>query len=142
MLNLQTQGVLTQPIYILWVEPYLTGGHLLYFPPGHGIDYSSLFETGYYRYNIVDVEEYKKPDNRMLLREAGCQTSYAPYSQEYVTLFLSKIFPELRCLIRNPSTDACAFSLLINHDAIRQQKLKRSNFAMDILEGEIVRTKL
>ena len=142
LLDLQAGGVLTRPIIIIWVEPYLTGGHLLYFPCGHGIDYVSLYDNGYYKYNVVGMADYRKPDNQMLLKEAGCQTSYAPYSQEYVTLFLSRLFPELRSLIRAPSPDAWAFTWLGNDEAIKQQKFSLSTFASGIKEGELIKTKL
>jgi hypothetical protein len=140
LIELQRQGVLTRAIFILWVEPYLAGGHLLYFPPSHAIDYSALFEDGYYIYNVVATSEYRKPSNRMLLKEAGCQTSYVPYSQEYVTLFLSRVLPELRSLLRIPSAEAWAFTWLGNEDALQQQGLAKSKFASGMAEGDLTKT--
>ncbi|GAA4366189.1 hypothetical protein GCM10023185_37160 [Hymenobacter saemangeumensis] len=142
LVELQAQGILTRPIFILWVEPYLAGGHFLYFPPGHTVNYSALFEEGYYTYNVVATSEYRKPSNRMLLKEAGCQTSYVPYSQEYVTLFLSRILPELWRLLRAPSSDAWAFTWLGNEEAMLQQGLTKSAFASGMTEGDLFKTKL
>ncbi|SNR88033.1 E2/UBC family protein [Hymenobacter mucosus] len=142
LIELQRQGVLTRPLFILWVEPYLAGGHLLYFPPRSEVNYTSLFDDGYYIYNVVATDEYRKPQHRMLLKEAGCQTSYVPYSQEYVTLFLSRVLPELRGLLRAPSADAWAYTWLGNEEALQQQGLAKSAFASDMAEGELIKTKL
>lgn len=142
LVELQREGVLTRPIFVLWVEPYLTGGHLLYFPPGHSVNYSELFKEGYYTYNVVATADYRKPANQMLLKEAGCQSSYIPYSQEYVTLFLSRIIPDLRRLLRNPSSEAWAFTWLGNDESLLQQGLTRSTFASGMAEGDLIKTKL
>jgi hypothetical protein len=142
LLKMQAAGALTRPIFILWVEPYLAGGHLLYFPAGHATDYNSLFEEGYYKYNVLATAEYRKPTNQMLLKEAGCQGSYIPYSQEYVNLFLGRIFPELRRLLRQPEGGACAFTWLGNYEAISQQELARSAFASKLAEGDLIKTNL
>lgn len=142
LLKMQASGAITRPLIILWVEPYLTGGHMLYFPPDQSTDYDSLFEGGYYKYNILATAEYRKPANQMLLKEAGCQGSYVPYSQEYVSLFLGRIFPELRRLLRSPESDSWAFTWLGNEEAITQRKLTKSAFALELAEGELTKTKL
>ncbi|GAB2846065.1 E2/UBC family protein [Hymenobacter ruber] len=142
LLELQALKVLTRPIFVLWVEPYLAGGHLLYFPPGHTTNYGSLFTEGYYNYNVLATAEYRRPANQMLLKEAGCQTSYVPYSQEYVTLFLGRIFPELRRLLRHPAPEAWAFTWLGNCDAIIERGLAKSGFTSSFAEGDLIPTKL
>ena len=142
LLKMQATGALTRPVFILWVEPYLAGGHLLYFPPGQATDYDSLFDDGYYKYNVLATAEYRKPANQMLLKEAGCQGSYVPYSQEYVSLFLGRIFPEIRRLLLQPASGACAFTWLGNHEAITQREFAKSAFALNMGEGDLTKTEL
>lgn len=87
------EGLLTTPVFILWVEPYLLGGHVLLVNPGTQLFLKDLYVNGHYKYNVISNKEYVKPENRLLLREAGCQSSYVPYGMVSVISFLSSIAP-------------------------------------------------
>ena len=91
--------VITKPVFIVWVEPFLIGGHCIYLSPGHNLRYTELFENGLFKYNVIDPSEYTKTDRKLTFREAGCQTSYVPYGRKNITLFLSSLSKEMFKLI-------------------------------------------
>lgn len=130
------------PLFLFWIEPYAIAGHMVYVPVGSTINYSALFPNSYYQYNAVAVSEYQKHENRLLLKEAGCQTTYLPYSQELVTLFLARLLPEVRRLLHQPSANTLAFTWMGNIAAIRQRTLSLSDFAADYQEGDLIITQL
>lgn len=98
--SLQENQILI-PTFIIWIEPYLIGGHCLYLQPGHTLTYNGLYEDHLFRYNVVNASEYKNSHKQILLREAGCQGSYMPYSQKSIILFLSSLVPYLFQIIDN-----------------------------------------
>jgi len=68
------EKALTAPVIFLWVEPFGIGGHVLCFPSGETV-YESLFDDhGNYKYAIASDRQ------TFLKREAGCQSSFLPYS--------------------------------------------------------------
>lgn len=138
----QQEGTIPVPVFIFWIEPYATAGHLVYLPIGSRLAYADLFTDGYYRYNAVSVADYEKQENRFLLKEAGCQTSYLPYSQEYVTLFLARLFPEIRRLLMEPSPGALAFTWLGNVEAVRTHGLNLSSHVLGKNTGDLLITDL
>jgi hypothetical protein len=95
-------GNIKVPMFIIWVEPYLAGGHCVYLPPG-GTAYSNLYNDNLYIHNVIDPSIYKAAHPALNLKEAGCQTSYMPYSQSDVNLFLSALFPNILATINNPA---------------------------------------
>jgi len=92
---------LIKPTFIIWIEPYLCGGHCLYLNPSHPYKNSDFYEGGFYKYNILSSEEYKNPDRKLLFREAGCQSSYTPFGQKHITLFLSSLIPYVNDLMES-----------------------------------------
>jgi molybdopterin/thiamine biosynthesis adenylyltransferase len=79
---LQT-GKIQKPIFFIWVEPYLCGGHCIYLNPGHGTNYLDLFINGIYKYNVIDVTEYSDSSRQFLFKEAGCQV-YIPTDADHL----------------------------------------------------------
>lgn len=69
------EGAITIPVLMLWIEPYAIAGHGILINKPMDV-YAELFnkDTLQYRYGVVDnPEQYNK-------REAGCQSTYMPYS--------------------------------------------------------------
>lgn len=104
VLDLLRDQTLKVPTFIIWIEPYLLGGHCLYINPGHAIDLKDLYEDYLYKYNIIDSLEYTDLNKQLQLSEAGCQGSYTPYGQRNITLFLSSLTPYIYDLIENKDT--------------------------------------
>ena len=74
-IKLFNEGIIHAPILIMWVEPYAIAGHALLLNRRMNI-YEEVFdsETLEYSYSVV------KDANQYIKREAGCQSSYMPYS--------------------------------------------------------------
>jgi hypothetical protein len=107
-------GSITKPIFILWVEPYLCAGHCVFLHPGNK-SYEDYFDKdGYFKFNIINKEEYTNGNPLLSMREAGCQTTYVPYSQTAVVAFLSAMFPKLLDIINNIAKESCAFTWVGN----------------------------
>ncbi|NWQ40361.1 ThiF family adenylyltransferase [Bacillus sp. EB106-08-02-XG196] len=73
MNELQLKGVITPPVLNIWVEPYLAAGHAIWIESTIGINISSLFDKGKYKYQVL------KNGNQYTKKELGCSTSYVPY---------------------------------------------------------------
>ncbi|MBT2618456.1 MULTISPECIES: hypothetical protein [unclassified Bacillus (in: firmicutes)] len=71
--ELQLKGVMTPPVLNIWVEPYLAAGHAIWIESTGGINISSLFDKGKYKYQVL------KNGNQYTKKELGCSTSYVPY---------------------------------------------------------------
>ena len=82
-----------KPVIIVWVEPYMIGGHAIIIKKKQDL-YKEVFDpyTFEYRQSIV------KNNSGYLKREAGCQSTYMPYSgfllQQFVYRTLDYIFSE------------------------------------------------
>lgn len=124
MTSLMDEGKITKPMFLIWVEPYLSAGHCLYLYPGSKT-YSDFFdENQLFKYNIIDHTEYISSNPNLLIKEAGCQTTFMPYSQSSVTSFLSAIFPEIKRIINQSSTESQAFSWIGNLNHIQELGIK------------------
>jgi len=108
--ELLKEGVLTIPVCFIWVEPYLLGGHALYVHPNLNHFDDFFDEEGLFRQNVISAEEYNAPNRLLSLREAGCQSTFTPYSKEKVILFLSKLFPHLKLWISEKPEKSEAFT--------------------------------
>lgn len=71
--ELQLKGIITPPVLNVWVEPYMAAGHALWIESNAGVNVSTLFKKGKYKYQVLkNGSEYTK-------KELGCSTSYVPY---------------------------------------------------------------
>lgn len=73
-LELFNQGKVTKTLVIIWVEPFLLGGHAVVMQNQQDIQ-SLIYDEEYrFKYGILtDGGKYTK-------KEAGCQSTYIPYS--------------------------------------------------------------
>lgn len=71
-----------KPLIIMWVEPFVLGGHAIIIDSVDNIE-SKLFENDYsFKYPILENgKSFKK-------KEAGCQSTYMPYSGFEAKLFI------------------------------------------------------
>lgn len=94
--KLVNKGTITKPVVILWVEPYSLGGHALIIKKSQDL-FEELFEqsTFDFRYSLVSNS------SSLLKREAGCQSTYMPYSgfnlQMFITNIIERVMTETLC---------------------------------------------
>lgn len=104
-------GNLKKPTFILWVEPYLIGGQLLYFHPDSLPHLDDLFHDIYkYKFSVIAHEEFEKKRDLFVLKESGCQTTYSPYSSTHLSLLLTSAYPKIIELIENRTAESLFFS--------------------------------
>ncbi|WP_121964997.1 ThiF family adenylyltransferase [Myroides sp. N17-2] len=72
-----------KPVILIWVEPYMASGQLIYLRPDD-------FQKGIDLINEYPYHVLKKNQN-LSKREGSCQTGYMPYSDMHLNLFLSSI---------------------------------------------------
>lgn len=100
-----------KPIFILWVEPYLIGGQLLFIHPDDAPDVDDLFtEIFKYKFSVISPEEFEKKRQLFTLKESGCQTTFSPYSSTHLSLFISSIHQEIFSVIENNSKKSAYIS--------------------------------
>ena len=97
------------PVFFIWVEPYLCGGHCLYLHPSNP-DFEQYFDEGFFIKNIIPKEIYKEGKIDFSLRETGCQTTYIPYSSNNVISFLSSLFPFICSIIDKGSMKSTSYT--------------------------------
>lgn len=136
------EKILKKPLVIMWIEPFLIGGHCIFIYPASFIDYRSLFENGFYKYNMVDQSEYTNPDRQFIFQESGCQVSYIPYGQKNITLFLSGLFPVLSSELESENTKSLAISWRGNAAIQEKLNIQISPFGQTIMDGELLVTQL
>jgi hypothetical protein len=100
LLKKQNEGIITVPMFFFWVEPYAIGGHCLFLHPDDKVRLDDLYEGHLYRFNIIAPSEYISGNPVLSKQEAGCQTSYTPYSGNDVILFLSTIYKWVNDIIQ------------------------------------------
>jgi hypothetical protein len=82
-----------RPSLFIWVEPYLAGGHCVYFNGVDALAWNSIFPNGRFSYNVISDETHEKTS--FLKREAGCQVTFLPYSASNLQLFIAALFPKI-----------------------------------------------
>ena len=106
ILDLLNSKKIIVPTFILWVEPFLIGGHCVFIHPDNPISKEQLFNKHKYKYNVISEKSYNEKKEIFLMKEAGCQTSYIPYSANHITLFLSQIYCYINDQIKSSSNDS------------------------------------
>lgn len=98
------------PIFMLWLEPFALAGHMVYINPKDIPPNISLNEGSQllYKYNLIKEDEYKKKaQSQFVKKEAGCNGSYAQYSNNDIFLLLSALYPIINRLLHNPEKSKC-----------------------------------
>lgn len=106
IIDLINSKKITTPTFILWVEPFLLGGHCVFIHPNKPISKDQLFKNQNYRYNVISDKSYDEKKEMFLMREAGCQTSYMPYSANHIILFLSQVYCHIDSQIKSQKEES------------------------------------
>ena len=90
----------TKPMIIFWVEPFLASGQMIYINPNN---YSKALELILnFPYHVLATDKDK---SNIYYKEGSCQSGYYPYSETYLTMFLSSIYVHLFRLFQNNDTE-------------------------------------
>lgn len=117
--------VLKIPVFFIWVEPYLCGGHCLYLHPTNP-EFEKYFVDGLFLNNIVSNNEYKAGIKDFSMKEAGCQTTFVPYSSNNVLSFLSCLFPKICSIIESGSTKTTSITWLGDIEKLKELNISTS----------------
>lgn len=134
IINKIKMGEIAKPTFVLWVEPYLLGGHCVYISPSD-FKYDEFYiqENGqtFLKYNSICSSEYLKENSILSLKEAGCQTTYTPYSGSNVLLFLSSLYPKIMKIITNKTEKSVVFSWIGDKELANKMNIELSYFAKE-----------
>ncbi|MET3538974.1 ThiF family adenylyltransferase [Chryseobacterium limigenitum] len=83
-----------KPLFIIWVEPYMASGQIMYIEPKDIAKAKDLL-LNYPHHILKSVEN----SDKIYLKEGSCQSGYYPYSESYLVLFLSACFPYIYDII-------------------------------------------
>ncbi|MFJ1329358.1 E2/UBC family protein [Capnocytophaga canimorsus] len=117
----------TKPIVLIWVEPYLASGQLVFLQPEDFEKGKDLLKN--YPYHIL------KSGKDLSMREGSCQTGYMPYSDLYLNMFLSTINNILyKIILKDEVNKSTIFTWIgdidyiknINLELVREYTLKDS----------------
>src|SRR5690606_6723203 len=123
----------SKPIILIWVEPYLASGQLIYLRPE---DFKKGIDL------IVDYPYHVLKKGQVLSkREGSCQTGYMPYSDMHLNLFLSSINMTLyNIIVEKENTNSKIFSWIGNVDELKRLDLdiddKYENKKFTVIENE------
>lgn len=136
--SLRTQTIKI-PVFFIWVEPYLIGGHCLFIHPAD-LTFENYFKDGYFINNIIPDDEYNNLGSNFARREAGCQTTFIPYSINNVISFLSQLFPKICSIIETNSQTSTSFTWFGYLEKLNQLGVPKSKFADNIEAGQLIQT--
>ncbi|MHA7101408.1 E2/UBC family protein [Roseivirga pacifica] len=120
-------GEIKTPIFFVWVEPYLLGGHCIYLHPD-SCDYNAFFDVlGFFKYNAIEIREYKNNNPTLSLSEAGCQ-GFTPYSSIDLVSFLGALFSKMNNIIKTESKIAQSFTWIGNKELAESLNIKMSDY--------------
>ncbi len=88
--SLIKEGAIVKPVVILWVEPYALGGHALIIKKNQDL-FEELFDKATFEFRYPLISDA----STLLKREAGCQSTYMPYSGFYLQMFISSIIEKI-----------------------------------------------
>lgn len=109
LLMKMAEGSITRPAFILWLEPYGISGIMIYVNPEDIKSVKRLIEKANDCFNefcLISKEEYVNGE-KLTQRDVGCNGSYALYSANDVTMFLSAMFPIIDKLLEQPTESKC-----------------------------------
>lgn len=105
------QNKITIPVFIIWVEAYLASGQCVYIKPKDAAKYKSLYDAEMlYNHHVISKSEYCKEESLIFKKDAGCGSSYSPYSSNDVVLFLSALYPYINKVIAGEINDSFRYS--------------------------------
>jgi len=120
------EGKISIPVFFIWVEPYLLGGHCIFINPESKNNYYSLFtKSGLFKFNIVG--DY---NNELLtLKEAGCQSNYTPYSSNNIQLFLGNLYLKIFEIVNSNCLESKSFSWIGDKGIAKKMNIELSKYS-------------
>lgn len=131
------RGLIRKPVFFLWVEPYLVAGHCVFIHPDQS-EINYFDENGLFKFNVISADDYMNPELNISLNEGGCQTSYIPYSNMNVQMFLAALFPLLVKILKSDEKKTKAFTWIGSIDILREINLKPSLLGLSVKEFDLV----
>lgn len=139
LVNQISKGVLTQPFFFIWVEPYLLGGHCLYLNPSDNTYNNYFNEKKYFEYNIIAESEYIEQNPLLSMKEAGCQTNYTPYSANNVMSFLGQLSTHIFQILNNGELQSKSFTWVGDKKLAKSLKIELSEYANSLNSFTLVK---
>lgn len=126
-----------RPLIYLWMEPFGVGGHVLFIHPENGGCFDCCFnERGEFLYRVAsEGQEFSR-------REAGCQSTYLPYSSVDVEHFISVACQQILNIIGGKESKSKLFTWFGDLEGFKGLGYKVSDryatdFSYSIIEKEI-----
>lgn len=97
------------PVFMLWLEPFAVSGTMIYVNPeddGSLPKLKALSDKNFEAFCLIEQEEYDD-GTKLTKYDAGCNGSYALYSANDVTMFLSAMFPYIVKLLSTATQSTC-----------------------------------
>ncbi len=136
--ELYNKNIIT-PLCFFWVEPYLSGGHILYMPEGIDPSYESkLYKNTLYLNNIINEKEYINLNPIFMKSDYGCQSEFIPYSGNDLKLFLSSIHMIIDDLMTNTPNKLKSYTWVGNIDFIKTSGISINSQYHDKKFGDII----
>ena len=90
-------GIIRSPILLIWMEPYGVAGHALFVHPSSGGCFNCCLDPDGYFVNSVA----RKRKDSYFVREAGCQSSYLPYTQQHISNYINMVLIKIIKVLQN-----------------------------------------
>ena len=128
------------PVFMLWLEPFAVSGTMVYVNPEDNDSMpklKALSEKNFETLCLIDKEEYED-GSKLTKYDAGCNGSYALYSANDVTMFLSAMFPYIDTLLSQPAQSVC-FRWSGNIEIAQQRSIKLIPGCVGLRKNEVIR---
>ena len=143
LINQLMSKELKLPVFMLWLEPFAVSGIMIYVNPEDNESLpklNALSEKNFEAFCLIDKEEYDD-GTKLTKYDAGCNGSYALYSANDVTMFLSAMFPYIDKLLSSPAQSVC-FRWNGNIDVARQKGIKLIPECVGLRKNEVIKLTL
>ena len=90
-------GIIRSPLLLVWMEPYGVAGHALFIHPLSGGCLNCCIDAdGYFVHSVA-----RKRKDSYFVREAGCQSSYLPYSYQHISNYINMVLSKIIEVLQN-----------------------------------------
>lgn len=127
------------PVFMLWLEPFAVSGTMVYVNPEDNDSLpklKALSEKNFEAFCLIEQEEYED-GSKLTKYDAGCNGSYALYSANDVTMFLSAMFPYIDKLLSSPAQSVC-FRWNGNIDVAQQRGIKLIPECVGLRKNDVI----
>lgn len=116
------------PSFFIWVEPFLAGGHCIFFDGHSKLDWEGLHDRGRYVHNVIHNAVLEATN--FAQQEKGCQISYLPFGYANLMKFLGAIYPRIDTLLKLGG-DNQAITWVGDLNYLREKGIRISSFAIE-----------